>query len=234
MLTTQKVTTYWKAFPNQGGFFRLEKGVLLYAPMTTNGGIDVESACEVDFDRIDVEQAVNARVAEEVLQESLNCCAVYMKDPQELYDHIKSDHAPFEFEYNWMLEGFESDRPIVCDGCKAKAGEPCICPDASKPPSWFVRSYTNFFRKRRMKVSLWQRIKRAFHQWWDCQTKNCDYYNHYIAYGPAELSHEGYHVACRKCEHWQKRNSEYFLKHPEAMHSPFEKQCEVWEKRVRA
>jgi len=68
-----------------------------------------------------------------------------------------------------------------------------------------------------------RKIKRAIRQWWECKTKQCDYYTHYLAYGPAELTHIGYHSAekigskhfencqyngpgfCQTCSHWEKR-----------------------------
>lgn len=46
---------------------------------------------------------------------------------------------------------------------------------------------------------------RSVREWWECRTKRCDYYNDYLAYGPAELTHEGYHAAMRKAEAHFKR-----------------------------
>ena len=47
---------------------------------------------------------------------------------------------------------------------------------------------------------MWRKVKRAIRNWWHCQTKRCDYYDHYLAYGPAELTHEGFHAAERLAE----------------------------------
>ncbi len=33
----------------------------------------------------------------------------------------------------------------------------------------------------------------------DCAARRCDYYRHYLAYGPATLVHEGYHAAMDHC-----------------------------------
>lgn len=66
-------------------------------------------------------------------------------------------------------------------------------------------------------------IKRAIRQWWECRTKKCTYVQHYLAYGPAELTHDGFHAAerlgslhfancrydgpdlCKTCASWEKR-----------------------------
>lgn len=81
---------------------------------------------------------------------------------------------------------------------------------------------------------LWKKIKHAVQNWYRCQTQQCDYFEHYLAYGPAELTHEGYHAANRKCAYWQEADAKWMEDHPNALESPFRKQCETWEKRVRA
>jgi hypothetical protein len=65
-----------------------------------------------------------------------------------------------------------------------------------------------------------KKLRRWLKQWWKCRTQQCDYYQDYLAYGPADLTHIGYHAACRKaelhfkhctrvdvcsaCSHWEK------------------------------
>lgn len=67
-----------------------------------------------------------------------------------------------------------------------------------------------------------KRIWHAIRNWWECRTKRCEYYRHYLAYGPAELTHIGYHSAerlskahfdscqwsqdraCPACSRWEK------------------------------
>jgi len=44
-------------------------------------------------------------------------------------------------------------------------------------------------------MKLFHKFRRRLRQWWACRTKNCDYYRHYLAYGPAELTHIGFHSA---------------------------------------
>lgn len=80
----------------------------------------------------------------------------------------------------------------------------------------------------------YRKIKRTIRNWWECRTKRCDYYDHYLAYGPAELTHEGYHSAIRKCQEVQQRDEEYMRNHPEATNSPYSRESGEWEKRVRA
>ena len=45
-----------------------------------------------------------------------------------------------------------------------------------------------------------RKIRIFLRKWWECRTKRCTYFAHYLAYGPAELTHEGYHSAERLCE----------------------------------
>lgn len=64
-------------------------------------------------------------------------------------------------------------------------------------------------------------------QWWECRTKRCDYYRHYLAYGPADLTHIGYHSAERLAESHFKS----------CTLSNSARECAVcfrWEKRLRA
>lgn len=69
-----------------------------------------------------------------------------------------------------------------------------------------------------------------------CRSKRCDYFTHYLAYGPAELTHEGYHAACIKNGEAQKRADEWFKAHPLAVKLPegLDQLCRTWEARVRA
>jgi len=71
--------------------------------------------------------------------------------------------------------------------------------------------------------NLFVAIRRAVKRRWECRTKRCSYYAHYLAYGPAHLTHIGYHSAeklggahfancsysgpglCSICESWERR-----------------------------
>lgn len=44
------------------------------------------------------------------------------------------------------------------------------------------------------------KLRGIIRKWWECRTQRCDYYRHYLAYGPANLTHIGYHSACRLSE----------------------------------
>lgn len=73
---------------------------------------------------------------------------------------------------------------------------------------------------------MWRKFTRALRRWWECRTKRCDYYRHYLAYGPAELTHIGYHSGCRlSAEHFG--NCGY--KGPGLCRI-----CSAWEQRLRA
>lgn len=84
------------------------------------------------------------------------------------------------------------------------------------------------------RISRWFRNTRLW-QWWLCTTKQCSYFEHYLAHGPAELTHEGYHSAERLCDHWQKRSMDWYEEHPDSLQRcPYDSICERWEKAVRA
>lgn len=70
----------------------------------------------------------------------------------------------------------------------------------------------------------------------ECDACVCDYFTHYLSYGPAELTHEGYHSAEKRCIELQKRLEEYFDNHPDATTAPLhlERLCADAERLVRA
>jgi hypothetical protein len=71
----------------------------------------------------------------------------------------------------------------------------------------------------------------------ECRKHKCSYYSHYLAYGPADLTHEGFHSAEKHCEDAQKRMQEW-MDNPanEGKHIPqlMGEMCGRWEKAVRA
>jgi len=80
-------------------------------------------------------------------------------------------------------------------------------------------------------------LRKWLRRWWECRTKRCTYYKHYLAYGPADLTHEGFHSAEENCAIWQARQLAWMREHenddatqPEELIN----QCEFWEKKVRA
>ncbi len=79
------------------------------------------------------------------------------------------------------------------------------------------------------------KLRRRIREWWTCRTKRCSYYQHYLAYGPKELEHEGYHAAERKCYEAQERVERWFKAHPRGLPPDhLVKYAEKWEARVRA
>lgn len=70
----------------------------------------------------------------------------------------------------------------------------------------------------------------------ECRTQRCGYFRHYLAYGPAELTHEGYHAAEDHCRRAQDRIDEWLEAHPSRGDIPagLLRMAEAWEKRVRA
>jgi hypothetical protein len=63
----------------------------------------------------------------------------------------------------------------------------------------------------------------------ECQTHTCTYYTHYLAYGPADLTHEGFHQAERMGDE-HIRNCTRTHNAPHAV-CPI---CTRWEVRLRA
>lgn len=71
-----------------------------------------------------------------------------------------------------------------------------------------------------------RRLKRWLRAWWECRTKRCSYYEHYLVYGGPELVHEGFHAAERKAGlHF--KNCSY--SGPDLC-----RVCSAWELRLRA
>lgn len=93
-------------------------------------------------------------------------------------------------------------------------------------------------------ISLWGKVLDAVLVWNQsyapvpdeaekCRTRQCSYYQHYLAYGPAELTHEGFHAAEKKCEAIQLQIQRYLDEdRPPPQH--LVKVAESWEQRVRA
>lgn len=70
-----------------------------------------------------------------------------------------------------------------------------------------------------------------------CREQKCSYFQHYLAYGPADLTHEGYHAAEKHCADAQKRLSDWYAanKDNQRQEPPeLRRLCERWEKAVRA
>ena len=80
------------------------------------------------------------------------------------------------------------------------------------------------------------RWRKAWRKRWECHTKRCSYFEDYLSYGPADLTHEGYHAAERKCAFWQDRAQKWLDAHKDSdLEFPayIERECEKWEKRIR-
>ena len=71
----------------------------------------------------------------------------------------------------------------------------------------------------------------------ECRARACGYFTHYLAQGPAELTHEGYHAAEARCAAEQQRVEDWMDAHPHAGPERFKqasRQTEYWEKKIRA
>ena len=90
-------------------------------------------------------------------------------------------------------------------------------------------------------TALEQRVESSGETWpdmsSDCRAHTCTYYQHYLAYGPADLTHEGYHAAevhCieaqEKARNWDEKNAADSSRRV----NPYDKMAHDWEVRVRA
>jgi hypothetical protein len=76
-------------------------------------------------------------------------------------------------------------------------------------------------------------LRRGFRRWLDCRRRRCTYYTHYLAYGPADLTHVGFHSAeLLATEHFD-------ACHYQGRFTEFGKldlcpTCSAWERRLRA
>lgn len=71
----------------------------------------------------------------------------------------------------------------------------------------------------------------------ECQQHECSYFAHYLAQGPADLTHEGYHQAEKQCEIAQQKSIAWYDTHqdtPPTERNPYDQMAGVWERRVRA
>ena len=74
----------------------------------------------------------------------------------------------------------------------------------------------------------------------NCRMHTCSYYFHYLAYGPADLTHDGFHAAEQHCSVAQKAAEEHLkvCTHRNQYECPncnsFERIANSWEVRVRA
>lgn len=78
--------------------------------------------------------------------------------------------------------------------------------------------------------------RRLLGQWWECRTQRCDYYRHFLAYGPADMPHATWHfVSAQGLEHfrtcrWQPPKDSW-LHDDRLRHCPT---CLSYERRLRA
>lgn len=89
-----------------------------------------------------------------------------------------------------------------------------------------VREFAEILQREDVSAKVKAAVKArasTIRSWWSCARKTCDYYQVYQAYGPAELTHRGYHAAeqlavehfvgcprrcgavCAECEAWASR-----------------------------
>lgn len=85
--------------------------------------------------------------------------------------------------------------------------------------------------------AFFRQFLRWRNQWWACRTRQCSYFKHYLAYGPADLTHDGFHAAEEKCAAAQKALGDWQIAHmddstPEPKH--LWNTAIYWEKKVRA
>ena len=82
---------------------------------------------------------------------------------------------------------------------------------------------------------IWWSLRRWIIQRWQCATKQCDYYTHYLAYGPADLTHIGFHNATKKGLAAQQRVMDWYNAHPKGQAPEgLMRIASNWEARVRA
>lgn len=46
--------------------------------------------------------------------------------------------------------------------------------------------------------TLYRRLKRTVQQWWECRQHRCDYWGHYLAYGPPDMPHDTWHLVAEQ------------------------------------
>jgi hypothetical protein len=85
----------------------------------------------------------------------------------------------------------------------------------------------------------WRQWRRRLRQWWCCQTERCDYYTHYLAWGPPEMPHATWHhVMAQAKAHFRDCTYHEHPRYPEGF-TPDGKldlcpMCRSYEQRIRA
>ncbi len=78
-----------------------------------------------------------------------------------------------------------------------------------------------------------RRLRYALRQWWECRAQQCDYYTHYLAWGPAEMPHATWHHLMQQAiEHFE--HCRYQPKLVEGWKADLCPRCLSFEKRIRA
>lgn len=85
------------------------------------------------------------------------------------------------------------------------------------------------------KADAYDDVLRIINELDECGRQECDYFKHYLAYGPSELSHEEFHAAVAKCAYWQEKAQKWYDDHEtDDLPKYIEQQCRLWEKKIRA
>lgn len=90
-------------------------------------------------------------------------------------------------------------------------------------------------------AALEAKLANAYQEPEACHKHQCSYYQHYLAYGPAVLTHEGYHQAEERCLKAQQEQFDHYDSCPRCLacetceaNASLTRIAEAWEKRVRA
>ena len=87
----------------------------------------------------------------------------------------------------------------------------------------------------RGKVRAYEEVLELLTKLSPCEREECDYFKHYLALGPADLTHGGYHMAAAACERFQLKAEKWYDEHPTGNLPQFiERGCRFWEAKVRA
>jgi hypothetical protein len=85
---------------------------------------------------------------------------------------------------------------------------------------------------------LYRHLRRALLKWWECRRHRCEYYSCYLAYGPADMPHETYHMECERasrhfdnCRYGERQGNTWVTRDGKLTICPV---CRSFEERLRA
>jgi transcriptional regulator of heat shock response len=186
--------------------------------------------------------AAAARQISEELDHLTNATRSLKKDLNDAVRQLRKESGDITVQFRQELDGLHHQvaslnqwRETVIGGTDTNIIHRDLVDEMAR-----LRSLLEDLQKR--VVVLEERLNREALEPEDCRSETCSYYQHYLAIGPAELVHEGYHAAERQCARLQEELEEHEARCPKcgsggdlcSYGRMLDKRVREWEERIRA